>query len=523
MSRPDPVQRAIRLARAGRTHEARILIRRTLKANPGNAPAWALLAHLTYDPEDPARTIYCLEQLLRLQPDNLRAREHLHYLTSPVWKRYYDGPSSPIDLPEVDEPGGEQEEPQEEEQLRAERQRNARRRVLVGLLRSSATLMAIAVLVWWLAPGIPLFRQIFAALVGAPNAASAADSGDLSPTPRARDGILGLLTFPPLTGIRPFSPSPVPPTPTTMPIGTPTATLSSQVDYEPLAQALTDLHRQVRALSNYDLGIAFVDIQTGQMVEIDGHSRFHAMSTFKGPLAVYYLWLLERGQMAEGTEDRRHLTRMLEYSANPDTTCIFERVGGIGGFNDWLAFQGFSRENNFVMKWQDWGCFDSGSVSTPEPDWRYSRGDSQLGLPGGSALLACPIPQMPCDKAFAPADLATFYANLYRGGVISPAYAGLALEWLQEERAESLFLQDLPEQAGIRVYIKGGAQQANDEYRENFISEAGIVETPNGAFALAVFMQRNPEWPGSWPISEIARLCYEYFLQVHPEPLAPEN
>src|SRR5688500_18753130 len=97
-SAQDPIQRAIRLAKSGRPNEARILIRRTLEANPNNASAWALLAHLVFDSEDPSKTVYCLEQLLRLQPDNLRAQEHYQYLTSPVWKRYRGDTSPPINI-----------------------------------------------------------------------------------------------------------------------------------------------------------------------------------------------------------------------------------------------------------------------------------------------------------------------------------------------------------------------------------------------------------------------------------------
>jgi hypothetical protein len=224
--------------------------------------------------------------------------------------------------------------------------------------------------------------------------------------------------------------------------------------------------------------------------------------------------------IAEEPSDRAHLIRMLEVSANTDTTCIFQRVGGIPSFNDWLASQGFSRANNFVLKWQDWGCTDSGELYVPPTDWRYSRGDESLGLPGEAALLGCPIPQMPCDKAFAPIELAGFYARLYRGEVISPAYVSMLLGWMEEGQGESLFLYNLPPDSGVRVYVKGGVQQANEEYRENFISEAGIIETPRGAFALAVFMQRNPEWPGTWPISEAARIAYEHFMAAHPEPVS---
>lgn len=511
MTRQDSVQRAIRLARAGRDHEATILIRRTLEASPNNASAWAVLAHLVYDPEDASKTIYCLEQILRIQPENLRAREHLHYLTGPVWRRVRgDTTSPPFPLLEA-----------EPEAPPASSRRSQARVAGLRLVRALAVLAVIAVIVLLLAPRVPQVQALLEAITGRTAPVSAASSTGLAvPTPRPRDGLLALLAFPPISGILPGPPL-VPtaaPTPTAAPVQ---GARPEWVDYQPLADSLEALRRRMTAIYNYDLGIAFVDVQTGQIVNVDGYSRYHAMSTFKGPLAAYYLWLLERGLLAEHPADRDHLIQMLEYSANTDTSCVFQRVGGIAPFNDWLAEQGLSRENNFVLTWQEWSCFDSGSAWTADPDWRYSRGDEALGLPGHTQLLACPVPQMPCDKAFAPAELGEWYSRLYRGEVISPAYTRLLLEWMEEDRFDSAFLQNVPRGDEVHVYVKGGSQQANEVYRENFVSEAGLIETPRGTFALAVFMQRNPEWPGTWPISEAARISYEYFLATHPEIVVP--
>jgi hypothetical protein len=286
---------------------------------------------------------------------------------------------------------------------------------------------------------------------------------------------------------------------------------------------LEKLLRRTADQYNYYLGIAFVDIRTGQVVSLRGEARFHAMSSFKGPLAAYYFWLLERSLIVEQEGDRQHLMEMLEVSANPDTSCIFERVGGIAPFNDWLAEeQGFSRENNFVFKWDGWNCnSDDGSYYIPPTDWRYSRGEPGLGIPDNGDALECPIAELPCDKAFAPVELAEFYARLYRGEVIGPAYRDILLPWMEEGDQESAFLNNLPPGLGVHVFIKGGTQKANEVYRVNFFSEAGIIQTPNGAYALAVFMQNNLQWPGTFAVSEAARITYEYFTTAHPDYAPP--
>lgn len=328
------------------------------------------------------------------------------------------------------------------------------------------------------------------------------------------------------------TPTPIPPTasptiapsatlaPTGTPSPSPTATVTltptpSLVDYGPMVESVEDYLRYTADRFGYDLGIGFVDTRTGQAVSIDGDVRYHAMSTFKGPLVAFYLWLAERREIDKKDSDEAHIVRMLEVSANPDTTCIFQRVGGIPPFNDWLAEQGFSRQNNFVLKWQDWACLDEGGYYIPELDWRYTKGDEQLGLPGGGRLLQCPIYQLPCDKAFAPVELARFYARLYQGEVLDAGDTARLLGWMEEGRDEAVFLNLLPPDADVKVYVKGGTRQADEIYRVNFFSEAGIVETPQGAFALAIFMQRNPAWPGTEPMSRVARIIHDYFTAAH--------
>jgi hypothetical protein len=282
-----------------------------------------------------------------------------------------------------------------------------------------------------------------------------------------------------------------------------------------MVESVEDYLRYTADRFGYDLGIGFMDAQTGQAISIDGDGRYHAMSTFKGPLAAFYLWLAERGEIDRQTGDEEHIVRMLEVSANPDTTCIFQRVGGIPPFNDWLATQGLSRQNNFILKWQDWACLDEGGYYLPELDWRYTKGDDQLSLPGGGTLLKCPIHQLPCDKAFAPVELARFYARLYRGEVLNADDTARLLGWMEEGRDEAVFLNLLPPDAEVKVYVKGGTRQADEIYRVNFFSEAGIVETPQGAFSLAIFMQRNPAWPGTESMSRVARIIYDYFTAAH--------
>lgn len=320
-------------------------------------------------------------------------------------------------------------------------------------------------------------------------------------------------------------------TPTREPTATPAPTATSEATPTPAEPVEIDYSAMIAEVEAYltdriydqgmDLGVGFVDIQTGQVISFRGDDRYHAMSTFKGPLAVRYYQMLESGDIEAWPYDTVHLENMLRISYNQHTTCILERTGGVPAFNDWLADEGFQREYNFLLSWNNWGCAREDD-SPPSPDvelidLRYTHGDEDLNLPAGGILLRCPIPQLPCDKAFSPVELAEFYARLYRGELINAEHQQELFAIMTREQLESVFLIDMPEDAPITVYTKGGTFEATEVYRVNFFSEAGIIETPYGAYALTMFMQRQPEWPGTFPMARAARLIYDHFVTAYAE------
>lgn len=65
------LHQAIAAARDGRRDEARILLMRTLEAEPRNERAWLWLSGVVDDPYD---VKICLENVLALNPSNARAR-----------------------------------------------------------------------------------------------------------------------------------------------------------------------------------------------------------------------------------------------------------------------------------------------------------------------------------------------------------------------------------------------------------------------------------------------------------------
>jgi len=79
MSDGDAVQRAVALAKSGRRERARQILRQILQKDTDNINAWVAMAQLS---GSRVEAIYCLQQVLRLRPDNPWATTHIRRLSS---------------------------------------------------------------------------------------------------------------------------------------------------------------------------------------------------------------------------------------------------------------------------------------------------------------------------------------------------------------------------------------------------------------------------------------------------------
>lgn len=76
----DPVQQAMTIAKAGDAARAKSLMADLVAKEPDNARAWYFLAQLN----PPAQAVGCLEEVLRIDPGNAKARERLKQVRAEI-------------------------------------------------------------------------------------------------------------------------------------------------------------------------------------------------------------------------------------------------------------------------------------------------------------------------------------------------------------------------------------------------------------------------------------------------------
>ncbi len=106
----------------------------------------------------------------------------------------------------------------------------------------------------------------------------------------------------------------------------------------PLEQQL----RLIEAANPGNVGIAAIDLSTGDMVSVHGDEPFPIASTVKVAIAAQYLAQVEHGRrtldtLIAGRPARRHLEAMIIKSDNHSTDVILRDLGGPTRVQQWLS------------------------------------------------------------------------------------------------------------------------------------------------------------------------------------------
>ena len=121
----------------------------------------------------------------------------------------------------------------------------------------------------------------------------------------------------------------------------PAAAAASSADLAGLEQQLNSFVSGRSA----DVGIAALDLNTGEEVSIKGNTPFPMASTVKVAIAALYLAQVDHGRRSlddsiDGQSVRSLMRRMLIYSDNRAADILFKDVGGPTAVHDWLRDNG---------------------------------------------------------------------------------------------------------------------------------------------------------------------------------------
>jgi beta-lactamase class A len=121
---------------------------------------------------------------------------------------------------------------------------------------------------------------------------------------------------------------------------------------QPLSAAsspsLLSLEQQLSSLvagKSADVGIAALDLNTGETVSIKGNTPFPMASTVKVAIAALYLAQVDNGRRSlddtiNGQSARGLMARMLIHSDNHATDILLADLGGPNAVHDWLEANG---------------------------------------------------------------------------------------------------------------------------------------------------------------------------------------
>ncbi|WP_233998077.1 serine hydrolase [Erythrobacter sp. QSSC1-22B] len=284
------------------------------------------------------------------------------------------------------------------------------------------------------------------------------------------------------------------------------ATLGTQVRPLPTYQAIyeTGFERRIAELadgSSGRIGVAAIDLTTGQEIAVLGDQRFPLASTSKIAIAATFLEGVEQGRwslrsefpllwarksarfsspvapVAEGERMRASelIEIMITRSSNPATDALLRAVGGPNAVNSWMRRNGMSEFNidrDIATLVRDDGEFD--------PAHHIDRRDSAT-----------------------PGEMLELLTGLYQGKFLSSESRRVILGAMSRTRTGTRRIPAMMP-ASVRVSHKTGSLN-------NTSSDVGFLEMPDGrTVALAIYVTGQGSRPArEAKIAAIARAIHD--------------
>jgi beta-lactamase class A len=251
--------------------------------------------------------------------------------------------------------------------------------------------------------------------------------------------------------------------------------------------SLSSLEQQLSYLisnKSADVGIAALDLNTGETISIQGNTPFPMASTVKVAVAALYLAQVDHGRRSlddtiNGQSARSLMKRMLVHSDNRATDILLKDLGGPTALHDWLRQNGVK------------GLRVDRTIAQLLSDRRdlWDRRDSST-----------------------PTAMVDLLKRIYRAELIKPQSRNYLLD---------LMAQCQTGKNRIKALLPFGTPVEHKTGTLNGLSDdVGFITMPDGhRIAVAIFTRGGSDRPRT--IAEAARAIYDGFKAAITWPLRP--
>ena len=222
-----------------------------------------------------------------------------------------------------------------------------------------------------------------------------------------------------------------------------------------------------------DVGIAALDLNSGESIAVKGDTPFPMVSTVKVAVAALYLAQVDHGRRSlddtiNGVPARRLMARMLIHSDNVATDILLKDLGGPRALHDWLQDNGVT------------GLRVDRTIAQLLSDKRdlWDRRDSST-----------------------PMAMVTLLKRIYKAELIKPESRNYLLDLMSQcETGKNRMKALLP---GVPIEHKTGTLNGLSD-------DVGFITMPDGhRIAVAIFARGGGNRPRT--IAETARAIYDGF------------
>ena len=255
--------------------------------------------------------------------------------------------------------------------------------------------------------------------------------------------------------------------------------LAAQPAFAASSPSLSGLEQQLSSLvsdKSADVGVAALDLNTGETVSIKGNTPFPMASTVKVAIAALYLAQVDHGRRSlddtiNGMSARSLMSRMLIHSDNVATDILLKDLGGPSAVHDWLQDNGVTGLR----------------VDRTIADLLHSKRDLWDRRDSST-----------------PVAMVDLLKRIYKAELIKPQSRDYLLDLMAQcQTGKNRMKALLP---GVPVEHKTGTL-------DGLTDDVGFISLPDGRrVAVAIFARGGNDRPRT--IAETARAIYDGFKQV---------